>query len=209
MTRVCPCREVWTSPQPSLHEYRSTRWLLWKQLRVRNLFLFFCVYRCVYVSELTEAAKTCDSALWGFHCTVPTSHLLWRPIFLGGSDGASRFTMYRKRRLEQTTEAFRIRLRDWIIFSSGDFHLQLRLNFSYSNRFVFPPSVNTHIKPETHGAAVRSGELDLPRQHGVWAQAVHWHGGGLKTQKKKKKKKKKTAKVPGNNHHVEQSHQLK
>lgn len=32
MTRVCPCREVWTSPQLSLHEYRSTRWLLWTQM---------------------------------------------------------------------------------------------------------------------------------------------------------------------------------
>lgn len=31
MTRVCPCREVCVSPQPSLHEYRSTRWLLWGQ----------------------------------------------------------------------------------------------------------------------------------------------------------------------------------
>lgn len=49
--------------------------------------------------SLTEAAKTWASDLCGFHWTVPTSHLLCRPIFRDGSDGNSRFTRYRKRRL--------------------------------------------------------------------------------------------------------------
>lgn len=44
-------------------------------------------------AKLTDAAKIWAAALWGFHWTVPTSHLLCRPIFLGGSDGASRFTI--------------------------------------------------------------------------------------------------------------------
>lgn len=100
MTRVCPCKEVWMSPEPFLHEYRSTRWLLWTQIQSH---IFCCYYLCVFLSsnpaKLTEAAKMWDSDLWGFHWTVPTSHLLCRLIFLGGSEGASRFTMYRKRRL--------------------------------------------------------------------------------------------------------------
>lgn len=116
MTRVCPCREVCASPQPSLHEYRSTRWLLWgqhahteihtgKHTNLHFLYLHdiisvvMILWWIILEVSLTEAAKTWASDLCGFHWTVPTSHLLCRPIFRDGSNGNSRFTRYRKRRL--------------------------------------------------------------------------------------------------------------
>lgn len=146
MTRVCPCREEWASPQPSLQEYKSTRWLLWStnthrvQQRWRlewtalsdehrrtwtprlwstnrisalpseplrsfvlaepaashahlpHFQLSGFLIMWPWTAELTEAAKMWASEPWGFHWTVPTSHLLWRPILRGGSDGASRST---------------------------------------------------------------------------------------------------------------------
>ncbi len=47
----------------------------------------------------TDAANKWASDLCGFHWTVPTSHLLWRLILRGASDGVSKFTTYKNRLL--------------------------------------------------------------------------------------------------------------
>lgn len=47
----------------------------------------------------TDAANKWAWVLCGFHWTVPTSHLLWRLILRGASDGVSKLTTYKNRLL--------------------------------------------------------------------------------------------------------------